>query len=125
MAPPKSRQSKLLESSIAFDYVKSSQFRSVHADGLIGGVTPNGHVHVAFFSERPAIPRRIVQAIGPDGSLGEELLDQRESRNSIVREMDVDIFLAPDVARSMYKWLGERLNELEQRETLLKAKSDD
>ncbi len=124
--PSKSLQSKRLENStIAFDYVKNSQFRAIHADGLIGGVTPNGHVHVAFFSERPAIPRRVVQAIGTDGSLGSELLDQRETRNSIIREMDVDIFMSPDVAKSMHEWLGERIKELEQRDSILRAKVDD
>src|SRR3989442_6878794 len=45
---------------VTFHYIKSSQFRVVHADGIIGGVTPRGLIHIAVFSERPAIPQVIV-----------------------------------------------------------------
>lgn len=42
---------------IRFNYIKSAQFRVIHADGAIGGVTPNGFIHMALFNERAAIPR--------------------------------------------------------------------
>ena len=108
--------------TVTFDYIKSTQFKSVHVDGALGGLTPNGHIHIALYCERPAIPRRTVQEIAPDGSLGDEVFGSRESRNSIVREMDMDAFLTLSVAKSIHDWLGARIKELQ--EQLLKDKID-
>ncbi len=105
--------SKEADGTVAFDYIKSAQFRSIHADGAIGGPTPNGQIHLAFYSERPSIPRRIVQRIDSKGALGEEVPSLRESRNSIVREMDVDVFLSLPVAKSFHQWLGTVINDLQ------------
>lgn len=107
------------DNTVAFDYIKTAQFRSIHADGAIGGITPNGNIHLAFYSERPAIPRRVVQRVTPSGALGDEVQERRESRNSIVRELDSDLFLSLSVAKGVQKWLGERIAELEklQKET--------
>ena len=97
---------------VVFDYIKGSFFRSLRADGAVGGVTPNGQIHMALYSERPAIPRRLVYEIQADGKLGKEVA--RESRQSIVREMDVDLFLTLSVAKSIHVWLGQRIEELER-----------
>jgi hypothetical protein len=106
---------------VAFDYIKGPHFRAVRADGAIGGVTPNGHIHIAFYSERLPIPRRVVHSLDPSsGKLGEEIA--RESRDAVIREMDSDLFLTLSVAKSIYTWLGERITELEVREELRKDK---
>ena len=97
--------------TVAFDYIKGQSFRSIHADGVIGSVTPNGNIHMAFFAERMAIPRRIVNALNPDGSLGEAVADQTETRGSIVREMDVDVFMTVETAKQVIEWLRERIDE--------------
>ena len=47
------------EHEVAFDFIKSEYFRVIHADGALGGPTPQGLVHMAFYSERPPIPRRM------------------------------------------------------------------
>jgi hypothetical protein len=99
---------------VAFDFVKSPHFRAVRADGAIGGVTPNGQIHIAFYSERHAIPRRVVHTIDSTGKLGDEI--GRESRDAIVREMDFDLFLTLSVAKSVHQWLGDRIAELEARD---------
>lgn len=101
---------------VAFDFIKSPHFRAVRADGAIGGVTPSGQIHVAFYSERNPIPRRVIHSVGSDGKLGEEI--GRESREAIVREMDFDLFLSLRVAKSVHEWLGARIEELEAREPL-------
>lgn len=101
---------------VAFDYVKGQNFRVIRADGLIGGVTPSGFIHMAFFSERPAIPRRLVYKITPEGQLGDEIGSEKVSRDSIVREMDVDLFINLPTAISLRKWLDERISEAQARE---------
>jgi hypothetical protein len=111
--PPK-KQNGEEPARVSFDFIKSPFFRAVRADGAIGGVTPNGQIHIAFYSERHPIPRRVTHAVDSAGKLGEEV--GRESREAIVREMDFDLFLTPSVAKSVHKWLGDRLAELEARD---------
>jgi len=110
---PKKQGRGTIPTQLAFDYIKGPHFRSVRADGAIGAVTPNGHIHMALYSERPAIPRRLVHEVDQEGKLGKEV--ERESRESIVREMDVDVFLTLSVAKSIHDWLGRRIKELEDR----------
>ena len=96
---------------VNFDYIKGQQFRVIHADGAIGGLTPNGHIHMSLYSERPPIPRRMVFTI--EGSrLGNELLAERVVRDAIVREVDIDVIMTVDVAESLVTWLTEKVIEL-------------
>jgi hypothetical protein len=99
------------ENRVAIDYIKGQLFRAVRADGVIGSVTPSGRIHMALYSERPAIPRRQVYTMNESGGLGELIPDATVSRNSVVRELDVDIFLTLSVAESLHKWLGDRILE--------------
>ncbi|MGO9743290.1 MAG: hypothetical protein ACLPN5_17600 [Roseiarcus sp.] len=97
------------KNEIAVDYVKSPEFRVVWADGVVGNITPNGLVHFALYAERQAIPRRQIFKIeteGDDaGKLGPEVLEKQISRGSIVREMSYDIFVTPQTAENLAKWL--------------------
>ena len=108
---------------VAFDYIKSQQFRTIRADGAIGGITPSGMIHFALYSERHPIPRRLVHEVGADGELGPLIDSETIARDAIVREMEVDIFLTPPVAKSLYKWLGEKISDLER--TIGKIKEDE
>lgn len=95
-------------SQVAFDYVKTSDFRVVWADGAIGGITPSGIVHFALYAERPAIPRRqVFEIVDEDGQqrLGSEVQEKRLSRDSVVREMPMDVFMTPMVAEQLATWL--------------------
>lgn len=94
-----------VKDTVAFDYIKSSHFRTVHADGVIGSLTPAGGLHFAIYSERPAIPRRIVHAVDAEGRLGAEIPELTDSRNSIVRELEVDVFLSISGAKALADWL--------------------
>ena len=92
---------------IAFDYIKSNFFRVIHANGAIGGPTPQGHLHIAFYSERAAIPRRVVHELNTDGTLRQ--LREVQSRDFMARELDVDVFLSIDAAESLHIWLGQQI----------------
>ena len=94
---------------IAFDYIKGQLFHVVHADGVIGGMTPTGNIHVAFFSERIAIPQRELRKINPDGTLGD--IVSIEGRHAIVREVDVDVMMSHSVAETLIEWLQARVSE--------------
>jgi hypothetical protein len=98
---------------VSFDYIKGKDFRVIRADGAIGGITPNGYIHFVLYSERGAIPRRQVFALKPDGAVGEIIQAETVTRGSIVREMDVDVFLRPDIAKALHKWLGDHIERID------------
>jgi hypothetical protein len=106
------------ENEVAIDYLKAHDFRVVWADGVVGSITPQGHIHFALFSERPAIPRRQVFVIEKaDGALfrlGREVLEKQISRGSIVREMACDVFLSPETAENLGNWLLSQVSEFKK-----------
>jgi hypothetical protein len=103
------------DEKISFDYLKSQFFRVVHADGAIGGITPSGCIHFSFYSERPAIPQRQTFALNKDGSLGQSVEEETIVRAAIVRELDVDVVMNIDVARSLAHWLGQQVKSYEEK----------
>jgi hypothetical protein len=108
-APKKPKTQKEIE----FDFIKSNYFRVVRADGVFGGLAPNGAVHMAVYSERQPIPQKIVHPIH-GGLLGPELLEKREGRKSIVREVEVDVVLDIAQAVVLRTWLDEKINQYGQ-----------
>lgn len=99
---------------IAFHYLKSTQFRVVHVDGVIGSVTPGGNLHVAMFSERPAIPQRVVHSITPDGVLGETIPEEGFDRGGFVRELEVDAMFSLRTAKLVRDFLSNQIIQLEK-----------
>lgn len=97
---------------INFDYLKSHFFHTIHVDGAIGGPTPSGLLHVALYSERTAIPQRIVQQVNSDGSLGDAIPEMTVSRGGVVRELEADLILTPDAAENIAKWLLEHAQKV-------------
>jgi len=95
---------------VTFNYIKASLFRTIHVDGVIGAITPNGHIHFAVFSERPAIPRVVENKLNEDGRIGEEI--HKETKEGIVREMEVDLLMNLQSAQNLHDWLGNRIQEL-------------
>jgi hypothetical protein len=98
--------------TVVFEYIKSPLFRVIHADGAIGGITPTGNVHVAFHSDRPAIPRTQVFHRNSDGTLGDIIPEHTVTRPGIIREMDVDVILSESSAVALRDWLTGRIDDL-------------
>lgn len=75
----------------------------------MGSITPAGLVHFAVYSERQAIPRRQVfelTQVGEDSfQIGNEKMEKRQSRGSIVREMACDVMMTVQTAEQVAKWL--------------------
>jgi hypothetical protein len=101
-----------LPKQIAFHYVKSSQFRVVHGDGIIGGITPQGLLHFAVYSERPAIPQVVVHDVDAEGRIGKE--SQKVGREGVVRELEVDVIIGISMAKAIRDWLTDKLGEAEK-----------
>ena len=107
-----------------FHYIKGQQFRTIRADGAIGGVTPTGLIHFSLYSERFAIPREVTHEVNDDGSLGAQIPEDTVSREGIVRELDVDVFLAAGTAEILSKWLRDRVKEVKAREKMLQRQAE-
>lgn len=114
---PKTDDGKSLPTEIKADYIKSNFFRVVHVDGVYGGVTPSGHIHMDVWNDRQPIPRSSVNILVERGDGPPELaedMSRRESRSGIVREVEAGLTMDIDMARQMAKWLTEKANELER-----------
>jgi hypothetical protein len=100
---------------VVLDYIKGQFFRVVHADGIIGGSTPQGQLHIAFYSERPPIPKRTVHQVSAGGALGSPIPEKTVVRDcTAIRELDVDVMMSFQVAEQFYLWLGQRLDEMKK-----------
>ena len=96
---------------IEFHYIKSPQFRSFHADGVVGSLTPGETITIAFYNERVAIPTKVVHSLTKEGGLGPELESRREGKSGFARELDAVAILSLKSAAILYRWLGQRLKE--------------
>lgn len=103
------------EAQVVFEYAKGPFFRSLYADGVIGGLTPSGHIHIAFFSERPPLPKRHTYRVNPDGSLGPEIPEEKAAREPIVRDMQVDVLMTMHAAELLRNWLDQYIRNLKNR----------
>lgn len=104
---------------VQFHYIKGNHFRTVHASGAIGSLTPSGDIHCAFYNERPAIPRITEHELDKDGRLIDEPVAV-EGRSGFVRELEMDLIVDVQTARNLRAWLDQKITESE---ALIKKKS--
>ena len=96
--------------TVPFHYIKSNQFRVLHADGAIGSLTPSGLIYVGFYSERAAMPQMQVHEITESGQIGPEHPEERVSKKGIVREIEVGTIMSAETAAFLVSWLQERID---------------
>jgi len=98
---------------IRFHYIKSNYFRVVHVDGAYGGITARGTIEINLYSERPPIPQVAVHQVKPDGTLGDEIKEERVGRDGIIREIEVGATMDLEVAKSLMMWLKDKIQTIE------------
>jgi hypothetical protein len=97
---------------INFRYIKSNLFRVVHADGAFGGISPRGNIHFSLYNERIALPDS--SKITVSDKTGEVIgAEKFKNSGSIVREIEVDVVTDLPTAMQLYKWLGNKIAELQ------------
>lgn len=101
---------------VQFSYIKGNLFRVVHADGVIGSVTPRAQVFMSIYSERAAIPRTLVHELSNEGGEGLGRVVHTETRGGYVRELEVGIMVDRETAVGLRDWLSARIRELEEAE---------
>ena len=99
---------------LAFDYIKSNQFRVVRIDGIHGGINPRGNaIQMACFSERNPIPQREVYET-VEGRITSDDKIETKIRPAIVREVEFEALLNLDTAKSLCVWLDDKIKKLEK-----------
>jgi hypothetical protein len=102
------------EKRIRFDYIKGQLFRSVHVDGIFGGVIPSGRfIRMSVWNERWPIPKQTVHERDENGIVKNEIIEERISRDAIVREVEIDLVMNVECATQMRDWLSVKLKEFE------------
>lgn len=97
---------------MGYDLIKSNYFRVVFAEGVFGGVSPSGYINMALFNERFPLPTHLEYVVTDAGNLGDEILEARVGRDSIIREVETEVVLSLDGAKKMHAWLGRKIDEL-------------
>jgi hypothetical protein len=108
--------------SVKFHFIKSPLFRVLHVDGAYGGVGPHGHIHMAVFNERTAIPQLVEHEISPTGQLGKEL--DRVSKDGVIRELEGDLVFDVETAKALVVWIKDKIDTIEQSKNALQKKQD-
>jgi len=101
------------QKQVSFEYIKSQLFRGIHADGIWGGVTPQGILSLTFYSERFPIPNQLIHKLKPDGTLGDEVESARISKTSIIREAEACVYMNLNVALAFRDLLNKQIEALE------------
>lgn len=101
-------------SKLHFTYIKSNLFRVVHADGLVGSITPKNDLFLSFYNERSPLPDSLAFEITPEGRLGKEIVEDRKIQTEgILREMEVGIVIDMELASNLVLWLTNMIQRTE------------
>lgn len=89
-------------------------YKPVHVDGVYGGITPRGLLNVSFFSERFPIPKSTEFRIDHENKTVSKIKDSADSKNGIIREYEVGVYMNLETAKSLNKFLAAKIEELEK-----------
>lgn len=112
------KKNKSIPKSIKTHYIKTNNYRSYHADGVFGGLTPNRKIYMEFFIQRAVTPKIIEYKVTEVGDIGDEI--KREGKKGIVREIEAGVIMDIDVAKVLRNWLDQKIKLLEELETRTK-----
>lgn len=96
--------------SIQYRFAKSNDYRVVHADGAWGGITPQGNLSMGLFAERRSAPETVTYQMTETG-LQET---GRTGPQPTIRELQVEVVLSTEVARSLIGWLQGHVETAEK-----------
>jgi hypothetical protein len=100
-----------LDGEIEFCFEKANFFRTIHVDGAVGAISPgNKMLHISVYSERTPIPKTVVHKV-ENGLLGAEIMEKRQVRTGVFRELEADLIMNLTTAQALRDWLTEKLTE--------------
>ncbi len=96
------------ERTMQIHFVKSPDFRAVYAEGAWGGLTPTLFVRMSFYTHYREIPEAIHYRVESENRLVET---GRTGSQRMIREVQADVTMPLEAARSLRDWLSTRLDE--------------
>ena len=99
---------------VQFHYIKNSDYRTIHADGAYGGMTPDRNIFLALWNNRAPIPESITFAVENGMITSREV--ERECRDGVVREVSAGIVFSKTVAISLRDWLSNVIAAIDSHE---------
>jgi hypothetical protein len=112
MSSPSS-PNKPVPEKIKFDYIKGNLFRTARADGAWAGTNGFSDLVLSFYSERTPIPKQTVHRLTEQHTLGDEILEERVSRDAVVREVEISVSMSLDVAKALSTLLSQQIENIE------------
>lgn len=110
------------ERQIKFKYVFPENYNPIYCNGAFGGISTHGEIVANFFLERMPIPNSMTNLVNPDGSLGGVVsVDPDNLDETVIRHVSTGIVLNEESAKAIHAWLGNQIQELENRKTLQTA----
>lgn len=107
------------EIQIKFKYVFSDNYNPIYCNGAFGGISTHGEIIANFFLERMPIPNSVMNDVNPDGSLGGIVSVEPENLDqTVIRHVSTGIVLNEESAKAIYEWLGNQIQELENRKSI-------
>ena len=95
---------------VNFKYFKGNFYRIIHANGVIGGVSRCGEIHMSFYSERPGFPDSAKLVIS---QMGSALPERIEGGDKYIREIEVDAVVDLNTAKQVRTWLDIQIETME------------
>jgi len=88
-------------------YTKSQDYRIVHSDGAMGGMTPRGEFRIEFIVTLPPEVTSEEIEVGPKGKTKSKGL--ATDCKDLVRERQVCVLMSMESARNLAEWLSKQV----------------
>lgn len=93
---------------IQYLYSKSKDCRIVNADGAWGGLTQSNKIQIGFFNDGIILPKSLTVTVEND-----VVATKVDTSDAVSREMQVEVNVSVEVAKSLVEWLQTVIAEAE------------
>lgn len=104
---------KIKPEELTFHYKKTESYRTYHADGFYGGLTPKGNLYMEIFLERRVTPKEEVYELGPQGNLAQNPL-RKEGLTGLIREIEAGVIMDYNTMVLLKNWLDGKIKEYQE-----------
>ena len=112
VATPETTGVEPYSGKVQFKYIFPDSYNPVYANGVYGGISPQGEIVINFFHERQALLYSQTNKVS-GGIIAQELnRDPKSDMPVFVRFITAGVVMSPDSAKKIYDWLGEKLTIL-------------
>jgi hypothetical protein len=112
---PKNNQDETPE-KLKLKLLKSHLFRVIHVDSVWGGLSPNGDsINMNLCNQRFPIPQKLVYELEKDGSLENEINEERIQEDDVDVEWEIEVSAMMDIetAKTLIEWLKNMVKQAE------------